>query len=203
MKALKWILMCSVGIALLIGGIYLGSGSFFPWNKRMTEEEGQVMLEKVRETIKLITLEADFSELYNYKDYLGYDFSPFRKKAILRVQAKASIGFDLEKVTLEVLPEKGQIIVRDMPKAEILSLEHDLDYYDLQEGVFNSFSERDLSDLNQNAKKFIRTKAEESDLLERGNDRLGDLYRTLDFMVKGAGWELVISPGAKISPPLN
>jgi len=105
----------------------------------MTEEEGQVMLEKVRETIKLITLEADFSELYNYKDYLGYDFSPFRKKAILRVQAKASIGFDLEKVTLEVLPEKGQIIVRDMPKAEILSLEHDLDYYDLQEGVLILF----------------------------------------------------------------
>ena len=161
------------------------------------------MLEKVRETIKLITLEADFSELYNYKDYHGYDFSPFRKKAILRVQAKASIGFDLDKVSLEVLPEKGQIVIRQMPRAEILSLEHDLDYYDMQEGVFNSFSEKDLSDLNQKAKQFIRAKAEESDLLLRGNDRLDDLYQTLDFMVRGAGWELVVPSTVQVPTVLN
>ncbi|MBX2817252.1 MAG: DUF4230 domain-containing protein [Saprospiraceae bacterium] len=192
MKTIKTILLILLAIGLVVGGAMLGRTSIFPNVKHHTEEEGEVLLESIRETIKLVTLEATFSELYDYEDYYGYDFSPFRKKAMVRVKADVSIGFDLEKIELDALPEVGQLVVRNLPPAEILAIDHDLDYYDLQEGVFNSFSEKDLTELNKKAKEFIRSKALEGNLLEKGSARMNDLVSTLNHLATAAGWELVI-----------
>lgn len=201
MKVLRNIFAVVLALALVVGGAFLGRTKLFPQAKHHTEEEAQVLLESIRETIKLVTLEATFSEIYNYEDYVGYDLPFFRKKALVRVQADVSIGFDLEKVELEALPDLGQLIIRNLPAAEILAIDHDLDYYDLQEGAFNSFSEKDLTELNRKAKDFIRQRALETNLLERGSNRMNELVSTLSYMAQAAGWELVLEQySAPIGP---
>ncbi|MBK9744287.1 MAG: DUF4230 domain-containing protein [Saprospiraceae bacterium] len=61
-------------------------------------ENTTIVLEKIKTVTKLISVEGQFSELYNYKESYDYDFfNLFSKKIILRVNAKVSVGYDFEK----------------------------------------------------------------------------------------------------------
>lgn len=181
------------GIALAIfflAGIWL-THRYYTWQEVKTQEQSQVLLEKVKNVFKLITTEGYFSEVYDYENYWGYDISPFKKKALIRVKAKVSVGYDLEGIRIETLPAEKKIILHQLPEPSILSIDHDLDYYDITEGVFNSFSKEDYNTLNANAKNFIIEQAKESDLLNSARNQRQETLEMLRFMVENAGWELI------------
>ena len=75
---------------------------------------------------------------------------------------------------------------------ELLALEHDLDYYDIQEGIFNTFTKEDYNKLNANAKDFIRQKAQESKLFDQASLQKNKLYEMIRLLVESAGWQLEI-----------
>lgn len=182
------------GIALIL---FFGVGVFFTqkyytWNQVKTQENAQVLLEKVKNVYKLVTVEGHFSEVYDYEDYWGYDFSPFRKKALIRVKAKVSIGYDLDHMKIEALPEQKKIIISQLPEPSIIAIDHTLDYYDISEGTFNSFGKDDYNKLNNNAKEFIVEKAKESDLLDTANKQGNQALEMMEFIIENAGWELVV-----------
>ncbi|HFA50700.1 MAG TPA: DUF4230 domain-containing protein [Bacteroidetes bacterium] len=187
-------------IALLVACIFL---AFFMgsrlnrWLAAKAElqvaEDASILLEKIKSVTKLITVEGYFSEIYDYQDYYGYDLSIFRKKALIRVKAKVSVGYDLEKMKITSFPEKKTIVISEMPPPELLSIEHDLDYYDIQEGMFNAFSKDDYNKLNANAKDFIRQKAQESDLFDKADLQRNKMFEMIRLLVENAGWKLEIS----------
>ena len=154
------------------------------------EEQSQVLLEKIKTVAKLVTVEGYFSEVYDYKDYWGYDFSLFRKKALIRVKAKVSVGYDLSNMNIKMDHASKTVILSELPDPKIISIDHDLDYYDLTEGTFNSFSAQDLTQLNEKAKSFIRQQAESSDLLITAEKQGNQMLDMIEFMVKSAGWNL-------------
>jgi hypothetical protein len=131
--------------------------------------------------------------VYDYQDYYGYDLSIFKKKALILVKAKVSVGYDLEKMKIESFPDRKTIVLSGSPPAEILSIEHDLQYYDVQEGIFNSFSTEDYNKLNNNAKEFIRKRAMESSLLQAALEQRNQAFDMMKFMVESAGWTLEIA----------
>ena len=176
---------------ILLGyGIYWATKYYYTIGETKVEEQSEVLLEKIKTVSKLVTVEGHFSEVYDYKDYWAYDISPFRKKALMRIKAKVLVGYDLEKMTIESVPKDKVIRLGNLPDPEIISIEQDLDYYDITEGTFNSFSPSDLNKLQEKAKEYIRSHAEKSDLklsaVTQGNQLL-DLIR---FMVETAGWRL-------------
>jgi hypothetical protein len=184
-------LLLAIALILLLGGAwYLGSRFDLPGIQK--EEHQKVLLEKVKTVAKLVTVEGYFSEVYDYKDYLHFDIFPLRKKALVRVKAKVSIGYDLEKLKIEAIADQHLIRISQIPEPEIISLEHDLDYYDLTEGVFNNFTEGDYNRLNKNAKNFIRNVALESDLAQIARDKKNGLLEIMEFMVENSGWQLII-----------
>ena len=76
-----------IGLTLIL---FFGTGVFltkkyYTWQEVQAKEQSQVLLEKVKNVYKLVTVEGHFSEVYTYEDYWAYDFSPFRKKALIRV----------------------------------------------------------------------------------------------------------------------
>lgn len=181
-------------IAFFVLGAWLGRSYFLSESAVKEEENVEVLLEKIKTVAKLVTVEGYFSEVYDYKDYWRYDVSPFRKKALLRVRAKVSVGYDLGDISVEARPEEQVIVISNLPDPEIISIDHDIDYYDITEGTFNSFSEADYNMLNRRAKSYIEEKALESDLLlsaEKQGNQLLDLMR---FMAENAGWRLVFEP---------
>lgn len=55
-------------------------------------------------------------------------------------------GIDMNKLKIEIKEKEKIILIKNMPEAEILAIDHNLSYYDMQNGIFNSFDEKTLSD---------------------------------------------------------
>jgi Protein of unknown function (DUF4230) len=195
----KYLLVFTL-IAVFAAGILL-TRWYFKRFETVQQENGVVLLERIKQVAKLVTVEGYFSEIYDYQDYYGYDLSIFRKKALIRVKAKVSVGYDLEKMKVTSDAATKTIRLSGIPAAEILSIEHDLDYYDVQEGFFNEFSSEDYDKLNASAKEFIRKKALESDLVKNATTQRNNLIETMRFMTESTGWKLEVEGLPAATPP--
>ena len=188
-----WLTLPALLLTFLLG--IWAAHWYFSKTETTEKTSATVILEQVKEVAKLVTVEGQFAEIYDYEDFYGYDLPLFRKKALVRVQAKVLVGYDLEKMKITSEPEKKLIRISEVPPAELLAIEHDLDYYDIQEGIFNSFTADDYNKVNAAAKDFIRKKAQESELFDVAREQRGNLFEMMRFMVESAGWKLVIENG--------
>ena len=186
----KWMVIVGLLVTFLLG---VGVAHWY-FSKTATVEkvDANVLLEQVKEVAKLVTVEGQFAEIYDYQDFYGYDLPLFRKKALVRVKAKVLVGYDLEQVKITSHPAKKVITISEVPPAELLAIEHDLDYYDIQEGIFNSFTTADYNKVNAAAKNFIRQKAQESELFDAARKQRDHLFEMMRFMVESAGWALEV-----------
>ena len=191
---MKWycLIICAISF---VAGVYFGKHWFAP--KINTTTDSTVMLEKIKDVFKLVFVEAHFSELYSQKDYNWFDISPFRKSAIIRIQANVTAGVDMDSSRIDINEKNKTIRLRFNQQPVILYMDHSLDYYDLQQGTFNSFSSSELTEIELKAKETIRKKAMESDLLQRASKKRDDMIRILNQMVQSLGWKLVIEDSYK------
>lgn len=190
MKGLRaWIWILIAGGALFL---VFKLGSKFSLPKPKTREDSTVLLEKIRSVCKLVTAEGEFSEIYSYKESYPFDYSIFSKKALIRVKAKVSVGYDLGKLKIEPDLKTYTLVISGMPPAEILSVDHDLDYYDVKEGFFNKFSTEDYNKINASAKDFIVSQVQKSSLMEAADKKRDELTEIMRFMGEQAGWKVTI-----------
>ncbi len=192
LKLIAAVLLLTV---VFTAGIWL-TRWYYDFGKINREEQATVLLDRIRTVTKLVVLEGYFSEIYDYQDYYGFDLSFFRKKALIRIQAKVSVGFDLNKLNIRTDAGSKTVRMSAIPAPEILSIDHNLDYYDIQEGAFNSFSPDDYNRLNDKARDYVRKKALDSDLFTRALERREDIYNTIRFLVESMGWTLEIEQPA-------
>lgn len=185
-------------VGLLAMLILFTSGYFFSqWLQLRQAEKNQisseVILNRIKEVSKLVTVEGYFSEMYNYKNYYNLEWSMFTKKALVRVKAKVSMGVDLNKVNIK-LDNVNKVISMDrLPEPEIISLDHDIDYYDITEGTFNSFTPEDFNKINSDAKDYIRKVAIQSELPARAKLQSQKSIETIKLIAESAGWTVKIS----------
>ena len=168
--------------------------SIFNKNRSMekTNEQSVVLMDKIRSVCKFITVEGDFSEIYHYENlkekYISLIFG--KKKAIILINAKAHVGFDLSKIKMESDNEKKQIILTNFPEPELLTVETDFKYYDKREGWANPFTTSDLTDINRDAKKHIVDKIPESPLFEQARKDALKTVLLMENIVQTIGWKL-------------
>jgi Protein of unknown function (DUF4230) len=154
-----------------------------------------VLLERIRPVMKLVTVEGDFSELYRYThadarlEWLK-QFSPFQKKAVLRVKAKVSVGYDLEGMGLVFDEATRTVSINGNGRPHVLSIEHDVDYYDLEEGTFNTFTAADHTRMNAEVKQLIEARIASSGLLEEAEKQKSGFIPVLRAVVEQGGWTL-------------
>jgi len=174
----------------------LGIGYYFGFKADLfTKHESSsatVVMERINQVFKLVSVEGQTSEIYDYKSYNTYDISPLRKKILIRVNAKVLVGYDLEKAKIETNSGNKTITISELPSPEILSIEHDLDYYDLQEGTFNKFSADELTQLNKNAKEYAASKALTDELYHSAEAQKKEHLAILKDLLKGIGWKLIV-----------
>lgn len=190
----------------IVGALVLGfftAKTYYQPAPAKVEEEATVLLEQIATVAKLVTVEGYFSELYNHKEYWRYDWPIFRKKAILRVQAKVSVGYDLSNLTIDLDQERQLVTISNIPQQpEIISIDHDLDYYDIRQGTFNSFTETDYNDLMDDAKGLIRKKALESSLIASAEEQGIELLELIRYLVENAGYTVeFLTEQQKTIPP--
>jgi len=186
---------------VILGIIFGGIVAFFAIkyyrirkNKSITEQQSVILVEKIKNVCKLVSVEGDFSEIYEYKNVekLFLNLIEAKKKAIVKVRAKALIGYDLKKIYIEPNNEEKIISIKNFPTAEVLSIEADMEYYDKTEHVFNRFNEEDLTIINKEAKQVIVDKIPESGLLESANKEALEAIGIIKSIVETVGWKLDI-----------
>lgn len=160
--------------------------------KQLTKAQSVLLLDKVKRVCKFITVEGDFAEIYHYEDvkekFLKLITS--KKKALVVINAKAHVGFDLTKVQMSTDPKTKRVILSHFPQPEILSIETDINYYDKKDGMLNKFEASDLTDLHNQAKTHIREKIPQSGLYEVAKGEAMEVIHLIETIVSTIGWKL-------------
>ena len=159
--------------------------------KDVDKVDSTILLERVEKVFKLVTVEGNFNEIYNYENHIFADIWPFRKKALVQVNAKASVGYDFEGINFIIDEDAKTLKIDGELIPEILSIDHNVKSYDFENGLFNMISDDDITKMGVEAKEFIRVKAEESDLYDQAEDQKAELLEMMDWILKASGWELV------------
>jgi hypothetical protein len=166
-----------------------------------TETDATVLIQNIKDVCKLVTIEANLQEIYDEKSnrnvtvYLPLPTNfTFSKKASIEVVGKVLVGYDLEKITIDVDSTNKILYIRNLPNPEIISIEHDVKYRSLDESFFNEFTPNDFTELNKTAKAILKQKAIEEKLLDRAEEQGNEVLRVIQFMAKGFGWEAKIQP---------
>ena len=93
-----------LGVKLFINDIF---------NKKDNSSvDSTIVIEKIQKVLKIVTVEGNFSELMKYQDFDYIDFPGFRKDAIVRVNAKVSIGYNLN--NLKVSTDETEKIITSL-----------------------------------------------------------------------------------------
>ncbi len=187
---MRQLLYTLIGLALL-GGAFFG-GIWYIKKQTVTTHNSDLVIENIERIWKLSTVEADVSELYKFKDYQYYDFSPFRKEALVRVNAKVAAGFDFDQIDISIDEDAHHITFDGFPDPEILSVDHTLEYYDIKQGTFNSFSPEELSALQQRAKDSIQSSAVDRHILSAAAESKEEIIDLMTLATRGMGWEIII-----------
>lgn len=182
-------------IALAVG--YFASSYYNIFTpKENVDQQSTVLLEKVKMVSKLVTVEGYFSEVWQVKK--SYDYIPdflYGKKAILKVTGKVSVGYNLEQMKMETFPEEKILRISNMPNPEIISVDHDLEYFTLEAGSFTSFSSKELSEFNEVAKDTLVAAAHRSRLIQTATEKGNDVIKLIELIVKDAGWKVEFENG--------
>lgn len=165
--------------------------------------DSTVIMEKINNVLKLVTIEGQFSEIHKHTEYYGYDIAPFRKKALVRVNANVLVGYDLEKINMQIDEKNREIMIEEIPSPEFLSIAQDVEYYDVSEGLFTSFSPDDYNAIQKIAKNKIIEAARESKLLTKAEKQKDEMLDMLKLTLNSVGWELYIKEKYKFQEQLN
>lgn len=196
---MKWIKRIALVVLVALGAIGLYNiYSFFYDRVPKKEVKATVLLDRIEKVVKIVTVEGNFSEIYDYKHHFIADIWPFRKKALVRIKAKVLVGYDFEKVKIVTDEKTRTIRISNIPDPEILSIEHDMDYYNFENGLFNMITNKDITEMGFEAKDFIAKQAIESDLFVQAEKQRRELFELLELAIQNSGWTLEINEHSSV-----
>jgi hypothetical protein len=181
-------------VAIAIGGI--AAWQIFYWmygkklrdNKEELRHESTLLLERIEKVFKVVMAEGYFTEIYDHsskKELMG--FLKVNKKALVVSKAKVSVGFDFGKMKVKRDETTRKLIVEQFPEAEILSIDTDYKFYDIDQGWLNKFDHEDYTNILNEAKKVMQEKALMSDLPKVANRQVGLMMSQL---AASMNWEV-------------
>ena len=181
-------------LAVIIGGI--AAWQIFTWrygsrlngNQNQIRQESTVLLERIEKVFKVVVAEGYYSEIYDHnspKEFLG--FWNTNKKALVVTKAKVSVGFDFSKMKSRIDEKTRKLIIEQMPPAEILSIDTDYKFYDINQGWLNKFKNEDYTNMLSEAKRIMNEKAMTSDLPVIANRQINVMINQL---AASMNWEI-------------
>ncbi len=186
-------------LLVFIIGVLIALLYFKKETKKQEKEQIQVMLHEIKNVSKLIVAETEVSEIYNYKTAKNYFYFPydFEKKAIVIANAKVKVAYDLSKMKVELDSINKKIILKNIPKEEII-ITPNLKYYDLEQSVFNSFTKDELNKINQKAIDKLKETIDVSELKQKAKQKLLEELQKLYNITSVLHWKVIDKTNDKI-----
>ncbi len=166
----------------------------FQWvgKKKRTAEQAIILKDKIKQVCKLISVEGDFAEIYHYESVREkfFDVLLGKKKALILIDAKAHVGFNLSKITIASDAKTKTLKLTHFPQPELLTIETDFKYYDKKEGWLNPFTSNDLTEINKEAKQYIIDKIPQSGLINEARKEALKTILLAESLAASIGWKI-------------
>lgn len=147
--------------------------------------------QQIQQVGKLVVTEGNFSQVTSYKNtrknYL--DLFSAQKKALVIVNAKVTISYDLRKITTSIDETTKTVTITSIPPEEV-NIYPDLEYYDVTQDYFNKFEAEDYNKIKTTVNRMIEEKIEASDLKENAKSRLISELQKIYILTNAMGWSL-------------
>lgn len=140
---------------------------------------------------KLVVTEGHFSEVITYKNQQKYlmDMVSFEKKALVVVNANVTVAYDLHKMKYDIDEKNKTITILNIPKEEI-TINPDIQFYDVEQSKLNPFTGDDYNKINKSVKANLAKKIEKSSLKSNAQNRLISELSKILIVTNSMGWKL-------------
>lgn len=183
------------GFGFLIALVFFGGFWFFYTGKQEREEiraSSELIQTQINQVGKLIVTEGYYSKVFTYKNSqnLFLNLWTSDKKALVVVNAKATVEYDLRQLETQIDAENKTLILKKIPKP-VLNIYPDIEYYDVTQDYFNSFEAKDYNKIKSSVTAQIRSQIEKSELMVNAQDRLLAELTNFYVLTKSLGWTLM------------
>lgn len=160
-------------------------------NREQLEANTALIQKELKNVGKLVVTEGTYSQVLTYKDSknLLYGLTYANKKAIIIVNAKASISYDLSKIETEIDEKTKTVTITKIPKPE-LSINPNIEYYDVNQDYLNQFDASDYNKIKTKVEKSLRKKIGVSELQTNAENRLISELQKIYILTNSMGWTL-------------
>ncbi|WP_109302691.1 DUF4230 domain-containing protein [Aquimarina sp. AU474] len=161
-------------------------------NQRKTEiQSSDLILTQMQNVGKLVVTEGHFSEVITYKDAKKYYWDALiaRKSAIVVVNAKVQVSYDLSKIDYIINKDNKTVVITKIPEAEI-NINPDIKYHSFVSNIFNSFVPKDLNRIQKRVTSELETKVKKSTLVSNSENRLISELQKIYILTNSLGWKL-------------
>src|SRR5690554_5549023 len=136
--------------------------------REQLEASTALIQKELRNVGKLIVTEGTYAQVFSFsasRDLL-YGLFDARKRALVIVNATAAIAYDLSKVEMDVDEMTKTVTITKIPEPE-LSINPNIEYYDVQQDYLNKFSAADYNKIKNRVEESLRKRIEASRSEER------------------------------------
>lgn len=155
------------------------------------EANTSLLQEQIRNVGKLVVTEGTFSQVYSYNDSRKFylDIFSARKKALIVVNATATVAYDLSKLETEIDEENKVVRILNIPEEEI-TINPEIKYYDVTQDYLNQFKAEDHNKIRSRIEASIRKKVDSSTLKSNAQNRLISELQKIYILTSTMGWTL-------------
>ena len=150
-----------------------------------------IIQKQLKNVGKLVVTEGNYAEVYSYADSKKFYFDMFssEKKALVIVNAKASISYDLSEVETKIDAKNKTLMITKIPEPD-LSINPNIEYYDIEQDYLNQFSASDYNKIKERVESSLREKIEASELRLNAQNRLISELQKIYVLTNSMGWKL-------------
>lgn len=183
------------GFGFLIALIFFGGLWYFYQNRQEREElraSSDLIQKQVNQVGKLIVTEGYYSKVFTFKNSQNLFLNLWKsdKKALVVVNAKASVEYDLRQMEVEINEANKTLVLKRIPDP-VLNIYPEIEYYDVTQDYFNAFDANDYNKIKTSVTAQIRKQIEASDLMENSQERLMVELTNLFVLTKSMEWTLM------------
>lgn len=160
-------------------------------NKEELQANTELIQKQLQNVGKLVVTEGSYAQVFSYEDSKKFYLDLFSsdKKALVVVNATASIAYDLSKVKTKLDEETKTITITSIPEPE-LSINPNIEYYDITQDYLNQFDASDYNKIKKRVEVSLREKIEASSLKTNARNRLISELQKIYILTSSMGWTL-------------
>lgn len=162
-------------------------------NKDKQSEDSRVIAYQINKMNKMVVAEQSLSEIYTHTSKKGIpgleSLYSADKKVTLLVNAKVQASYDLSKMEVELDSIGKKIVIKSIPPVD-LKVFPDVDFFDMDQSVFNKFEKNDLNEIKKKSIAQVEKKIDREKLKSEAHQQLiqnlSDIYKIASIY----GWQI-------------